>query len=175
MNIITKIVTAGVAALALGGTTATTVANAASASTGPTAVSAALQGGNVPTRVVVALEPCAGTGLASSGVCWIDLRPHFQITADSSCSLWTRHTHWSHWSKYSARGSWVLWAFSGIPGEDGYGKLGRVTIILKRPRYGVKINGRDYRYFTRLHIEGSRLSSKWRYLHWSWGAGEWVR
>ena len=174
MNIITKIVTPGVAALALGGMTANTVATAASASTAPTTVSAALQG-NVPTRAVVALEPCAGTGVASSGVCWIDLLPHFQITADSSGSLWTRHTRWSHWSMYSTRGSGVLWAFSGIPGEDGYAKLGRVTVMLKRPRYGVKINGRDYRYFTRLHIEGSRLRSKWRYLHWSWGAGEWVR
>ena len=39
MNIITKIVTPGVAALALGGMTANTVATAASASTAPTTVS----------------------------------------------------------------------------------------------------------------------------------------
>ena len=32
--------------------------------------------GSAPGRHVVALEPCAGSGLGKSGVCWMDIVPH---------------------------------------------------------------------------------------------------
>ena len=111
-----------------------TLATAASASTS-----------SVPTRHVVVGEPCVKGGQIAT--CWMTRRKHFQFTIGPS--EWIARARWSHWNGHSARGRGTLWV-----SDVGTQRLGRVSVVLSRPRGHQLISGHRHPHFTRMHLTG---------------------
>lgn len=130
-----------------------TLAAAASASTS-----------SVPTRHVVVGEPCVKGGQIAT--CWMTRRKHFQLTIGPS--EWIARARWSHWNGHSARGRGTLWV-----SDVGTQRLGRVTVVLSRPRGHQLISGHRHPHFTRMHLTGPGARDTARRWRWEGRFHEW--
>jgi hypothetical protein len=130
-----------------------TLATAASASTS-----------SVPTRHVVVGEPCVKGGQIAT--CWMTRRKHFQFTIGPS--EWIARARWSHWNGHSARGRGTLWV-----SDVGTQRLGRVTVVLSRPRGHQLISGHRHPHFTRMHLTGPGARDTARRWRWEGRFHEW--
>lgn len=137
----------------------------AMASSGP---SAGVYHSATPTRHVIALEPCYGTGHGNYTWCWQDLEPHLTIDYPPEPEyVFLRHARWSHWNKYSAR---ARATYIDRPGHGIAQTRVQVTVRLHRPRYLSRVSN-EYEVFTRMRITGPNHSASFR---WSWAFQEWV-
>ena len=163
MNIIRKIVTAGVATLPIGGVAATMAATAAPASTAPVAVSARPQSRG---HSVFILEPNYSHGPERGTVLAFNTpQSHFQLTEGPSG--WVAGTHWRVWNNSTAIGTGRFWV-----SDVGTWTQGRVRVLLTRPHYGAIVNGHNHKYFTRLRMIGAGVTG---YYKWYWSSGGYYR